>query len=192
MIEATTSSVRDSFGAAEPSTTKGNGADTLGIDTFLQLMTTQRRNQDPSAPQDSSEFLAQLAQFSSLTGIQSIDQSISGAVAGLKADRLLQASAMIGKQVLARTDLLVAKQSPSALTGQVNLPADTANLRIHIHNDAGQTVRTLVLGPQAQGAHEFAWDGLDTNGNTLPGGSYRLVPEVAETTGLQAPLASLW
>lgn len=185
MIEATTSSVLDGLSGQPVNPSASNDADGLGMATFLQLMTTQLRNQDPSSPQDSSEFLSQLAQFSSLTGIQSIDRSINSAVAGLTADRLLQASAMVGRQVLSQTDILSTQQSPSALTGQVELRANTANLRVNIQNESGQTVRTLTLGAQSSGTREFAWDGLDENGNALPAGDYRLVADVPEAIDLQ-------
>lgn len=182
MIEATTSSPFEGLGTSGSDQSATNSADDLGMSTFLQLMTTQLRNQDPSAPQDSSEFLSQLAQFSSLTGLQSIDRSIAGAVEGLKSDRLLQASAMVGKQVVTRSDQLSTQEPPSAVSGQIDLPAATAGLTLSVQSASGQTLRSLPLGSQAAGIHEFTWDGLDLNGNPLPAGDYRLVAVVAESS----------
>jgi len=180
MIEPTSSSVLSNLNGQSSSEAPNNNADNLGMDTFLQLMTTQLRYQDPTAPQDSSQFLDQMAQFSSLSGIQSMEQSISRAVEGLQSNRLLQASSMVGKQVLVKTDQLSTSQPTSAISGEIDLPASTAHLSLKIQTESGQTVRTLALGELPGGRHSFTWDGLDQNGNSLPAGSYRFVGEVAE------------
>jgi flagellar basal-body rod modification protein FlgD len=180
MIEATSSAVLAGLSGESSSEAPNNNADNLGMDTFLQLMTTQLRYQDPSAPQDSSQFLDQMAQFSSLSGIQSMEQSITRAVEGLQSNRLLQASSMVGKQVLVQTDQLSSAQPPSAISGEISLSSSTAHLSVRIQNEAGQTVRTMALGALPGGRHSFTWDGLDQNGNALPAGSYRLIGDVAE------------
>lgn len=190
MIEATTSSVLAGLSDSKTGETASNDADNLGMSTFLQLMTTQLRNQDPSAPQDSSQFLEQMAQFSSLSGIQSMEQSIASAVAGMKSGRLLQASTMVGKQVLINSDSLSAQQPPGAVSGQIDLPTTTTNLSVKVFAESGQIVRTLPLGARSAGQHEFVWDGLDENGNALPAGDYQLIADIAESSELQ-PLVSL-
>lgn len=185
MIESTTNSVLAGLSGQQSSDSPNNNADNLGMDTFLQLMTTQLRYQDPSAPQDSSQFLEQMAQFSSLSGIQSMEKSITQAVTGMQSNRLLQASSMVGKQVLVQADLLATSDSPGAVNGEINLPAATAHLSVNIQNESGQTVRSLELGKLPKGQQAFTWDGLDQNGNSLPAGEYRLVAQAAEASDLQ-------
>ncbi|MEL0083986.1 MAG: FlgD immunoglobulin-like domain containing protein, partial [Gammaproteobacteria bacterium] len=90
--------------------------------------------------------------------------------------------AMVGKQVVTRSDQLSTQEPPSAVSGQIDLPAATAGLTLSVQSASGQTLRSLPLGSQAAGIHEFTWDGLDLNGNPLPAGDYRLVAVVAESS----------
>jgi len=151
MIEATTNSVLAGLGPQSEKQGPNNDADDLGMSTFLQLMTTQLRYQDPSAPQDSSQFLNQMAQFSSLSGIQSMENSITTAVSGMQSNRLLQASSMVGRQVLVPADLLAADQSLTAVSGQIELSGHTANLTLQVQTETGQTVRSMVYGEKPGG-----------------------------------------
>ncbi len=137
MIEAATNSVLSGLSSVDTNKRVDNDAENLGMSTFLKLMTTQLRYQDPSAPQDSSQFLDQMAQFSSLSGIQSMEQSITNAVSGLQSNRLLQASNMVGKHVLVQTDLLATEQPPGVVNGQIGLSAATASLTLKIQTESG-------------------------------------------------------
>ena len=152
----------------------------LGMESFLELMTTQMRYQDPTAPQDSSQFLAQMAQFSTVSGIQSMEQSLVKTVESLQSSQLLQASSLVGKQVLINTNEIVADSETTALSGEVGLFSHTASLTVRVIDESGQTVRSLELGAQNAGQVSFDWDGLDINGDALPAGNYEIVASVPE------------
>jgi flagellar basal-body rod modification protein FlgD len=89
------------------SSTTGQAGSALGKDAFLQLLVTQMKNQNPLDPQDNGEFVAQLAQFSSLEGIQSLNDSVNGILTGIGSSQALQASSLVGRSVIVQTDKAV-------------------------------------------------------------------------------------
>lgn len=148
----------------------------LGQEEFLTLMTTQLRNQDPLKPLESSEFLGQIAQFSTVSGIRDLQTSFSGLASSLQANQTLQAAALIGRNVLApgATGALAAGGS---LSGAVDLPASTTQLNVSIYDSNGQLVRRLELGAQESGITRFSWDGLRDDGQAASPGRYALKAE---------------
>ena len=97
---------------------KGNKKTALGQEDFLKLMTTQLQNQDPFAPMDNGDFIAQMAQFSTVTGITSMDESLKNVAAKLGETRIATAANMLGHSVLvpgkiARADDCLLYTSPS-------------------------------------------------------------------------------
>lgn len=185
MIEATTSSTISGLNDPATDTSPNSGAGALGMESFLELMTTQMRFQDPTAPADSSQFLEQMAQFSTVSGIQSMEQSLVSAVESLQSSQLLQASSLVGKQVLINTDEIVADSPVNAISGEVGLFSHTASLKVQIIDESGQTVRSLELGDQTAGQVGFSWDGLDINGNAVPAGTYQITASVPEESEIE-------
>ena len=157
----------------------------LGMESFLELMTTQMRYQDPTAPQDSSQFLAQMAQFSTVSGIQSMEQSLVKTVESLQSSQLLQASSLVGKQVLINTNDIVADSDVTPVSGEIGLFSHTASLTVRVVDDSGQTIRSLELGAKNAGQVSFNWDGLDINGDAVPAGNYQIVAAVPEETEIE-------
>lgn len=151
--------------------TKTKGSSELGQEQFLKLMIQQFRNQDPLKPQDPSEFLTQLAQVSSVAGISEMNQSMKTLADATYAAQALQASTVVGHDVLAPASsaTLAAGQT---LRGQVTLPVATATGVVSILNSTGALVRQLPLGSQAAGQAAFAWDGLDSTGRAAAPGTY--------------------
>lgn len=145
--------------------------DQLGQTEFLRLMVTQLRNQDPFKPLDPNEFLGQLAQFSTVTGIQSMQGSFGELAASLRASQVLDGAALVGREVLAP-----AAAAPLAaggtVRGAVDVPDAAASVQIAVHDAAGQLVRRFALVPQP-GLVEFTWDGLTDAGTPAPAGQYR-------------------
>lgn len=147
--------------------------DTLGQDEFLKLMTTQLNNQDPLKPMEGGEFFTQIAQFSSVAGIQELQSSFAQVASAMNSSQALQASAMVGRSVLieaSEADL----QSGQSISGSVELPSSTSNLTVDIQDAAGQLVRRMNLGPHAGGDIEFTWDGLTDNGGQAAAGRYQV------------------
>ena len=161
---------------------KGNSE--LGKDAFMELMIAQMKNQDPLKPQENGEFVAQLAQFSSLEEMQNLSGTVEDVAGQFRSSQALQASAMVGKTVLAPSNVGILG-SDGQLSGMVEVPASTGGLRISIENQAGERVRQIDMGSQQAGVTNFTWDGEDGNGNKLPPGSYKIVAEGSYPSGTE-------
>lgn len=163
---------------------KTGGNDELGKNEFMELMIAQLKNQNPLEPQDNGEFISQLAQFSSLEEMQSLSGSVDDVVSQFRSTQALQASAMVGRTVLAPSSIGVLG-AEGEISGNVEVPASTSGLRVSIENEAGERVRQMDLGSQQAGVTGFNWDGKDGNGNSLPPGRYRIVAEASYPEGQQ-------
>jgi flagellar basal-body rod modification protein FlgD len=162
---------------------------TLGQESFLQLMVTQLKNQDPVSPLDSSQFFSQLTQFSMVEGLQRVDQGLSQLQMLLQSTQALQASSLVGREVLVRSDLGYLGQD-GALSGAIRLPAHASGLTVQILDMDGNVVHEMALGAQEAGLVEFAWDGLMANGQPAPSGSYRVRAE-STIEGMTTPAETL-
>jgi flagellar basal-body rod modification protein FlgD len=170
-----TSNPFEALGLTQPAATRA-AKSRLGHEDFLKLMTTQLRNQDPLKPLESSQFLGQIAQFSTVSGIQDLQSSFSRLADSLQANQTLQAAALIGRNVLVPGAAGVLPAGGS-LNGVVGLPAGTAQLNVSIYDGNGQLVRRLELGAQNGGTVQFSWDGLRDDGQAASPGRYTLKAE---------------
>ncbi|WP_413704135.1 flagellar hook assembly protein FlgD [Pseudomonas sp. Pseusp16] len=163
-----TNTTTDGLASAAGSAT-GNKA--LGKDAFLQLLVTQLKNQNPLEPQDNGAFVAQLAQFSSLEGITTLNDTVSGLASNYNSSQALQASSLVGRSVIAPGDKAVVDTTKS-LSGTVVVPSSVASATLKITDVSGKTVRTIDLGSQKAGNASFIWDGKNDAGETVPAGTY--------------------
>lgn len=151
--------------AAETAKKKSNE---LGQDAFLQLMITQMKNQDPLAPQSNSEFVAQLAQFSSVQGLEKLNTSFNSFSSGFQSNQALQASSLVGRSVSVETDtsMLVDK---GIISGNVKLAAATSDMKINVYNDKGALAAQIPVGAVPAGDTNFRFDGqnIEVNGELL-------------------------
>ena len=165
-----TQSVLDSIKAQQPTA----GKEKLGKDAFLRLMITQLQNQDPLSPQQNGEFISQLAQFSSVEGLNNLNTSVSGMAASLRSTQALQASTLVGRSVRVPTDS-AQFDGTTPITGTAVLPEATSELRINITDDAGAAVNSFSLGPRGAGDAPFSWDGTGSDGTVVPVGRYHMI-----------------
>ncbi|MEQ9547472.1 MAG: flagellar hook assembly protein FlgD [Marinobacter sp.] len=154
----------------------GSGTNELGKNEFMELMIAQLKNQNPLEPQDNGEFISQLAQFSSLEEMQGVSRSVDELGSQFRSTQALQASAMVGRTVLAPSQIGILG-SEGEITGTIQVPASTGGLRVSIESQNGERVRQIDLGASQAGVASFQWDGTDGNGNALPPGPYRIVAE---------------
>lgn len=141
--------------------------------TFLQLLIAQMKNQDPTNPMDSSQMTSQLAQINTVTGISQLNTSLSSLATQLNASQQGQAALLIGSTVLAQgTTSTVASGKASAIGLQVATAA--SNVQISIKNSSGQVVNTINVGSVPAGVTPISWTPTDTQGNTLPDGTYTI------------------
>lgn len=164
----------------------------LGQDAFLQLLVTQLSNQDPLSPQENGDFIAQLAQFSSVEGIQSLNTSVDDMATSLRSNQALQASALVGRSVRLPTDS-VQLQEAGDIQGSATLSVPTEQVEIRVYDQSGQLVDKNVLRDEATGliaAGEVpvVWNGTNQNGERLAAGNYRIEVEAlvdGEPQGLE-------
>ena len=150
----------------------------LGQEQFLELMTTQLQNQDPFKPMESGDFLSQIAQFSTVEGIGDLNDAFSGLSQSLVSNQALQATNLVGRQVLAPTGVAALSQGGS-IRGNVELPAASGEVVVNVYDQAGQVVRRLELGSQAAGPVTFQWDGLKNDGQFASPGNYFISAEAS-------------
>ena len=158
--------------AAANKTLAGNGQ-ALGKDAFMQLLVTQLRNQNPLDPQDNTAFVAQLAQFSSLEGITTLNDSVNSITGGLQSSQALQASSLVGRSVIVQTnEAYVDPASEKPFNGTVVVKDADSKPTITITDAEGEVVRTIEMGTQKAGNADFTWDGKNDDGELLPKGNY--------------------
>ncbi|MFF7106893.1 flagellar hook assembly protein FlgD [Pseudomonas sichuanensis] len=160
------------------SSTTGQAGSALGKDAFLQLLVTQMKNQNPLDPQENGEFVAQLAQFSSLEGIQSLNDSVNGILTGIGSSQALQATSLVGRSVIVQTDKAVVDTTAS-FNGQVVVPQSVSDAKVTIKDKDGNVVKSIQLGSQKAGTADFIWDGTNEKGEKVAPGTYTFA---AETT----------
>jgi flagellar basal-body rod modification protein FlgD len=164
----TTSSSADGIAAATNSAT---GSKSLGKDAFLQLLVTQLKNQNPLDPQDNSAFVSQLAQFSSLEGITTLNDSVTAIAGNYKSTQALQASSLVGRSVIVQTATTQVDTTKS-MTGTITVPTGVSGIKVTITDKDGNAVKTIDMGSQSAGSASFVWDGTKTDGTKADPGNY--------------------
>ncbi len=139
---------------------------------FLTLLVTQMQNQDPLNPMDNAQITSQMAQLSTVTGIGNLNTTMNSLSSAVLSSQLLQSTSLIGKSVLSAGNTLNLAAGGTAPFG-VDLPQPADSLAINITDTAGNTVRTINLGPQAAGTMALQWDGLTNAGTPAPAGTYQ-------------------
>src|SRR5688572_17021817 len=117
----------------------------LGQDDFLSLMIAQLKNQDPMKPLDPSQYVGQLAQFSSVAGLKEINSAIAGLTDSLRGNRVLDGAALIGRAVVAQGSevyLGAPSEERVGVAGAMTVPAGTNQLQLVVKDASGATIRT--------------------------------------------------
>ena len=149
-------------------------------DRFMTLLVTQMKNQDPLNPLDNAQVTSQLAQLSTVTGIDKLNTTLESLISNVQTGQSYQASSMIGHDVLVSGNQISATDKEGGYYG-VELPTGADKMTVTIKDSAGATIRTLSLGKQDAGVTPMVWDGLNDAGEKVAAGNYKF--EVAATTG---------
>lgn len=157
------------YGTGNTAKTK-SAEDTMGKDAFLKLLVTQLENQDPLNPTENTEFVAQLAQFSSLEGIQNLNTSLDGMKGGVEALQEFGSASLIGKNVRAESALFKYEGGVKKLG--FSFGSDAKDAVLTIKDPSGKTVKEIDLGIVKAGYHEADWDGSNTAGAAASNGLY--------------------
>jgi flagellar basal-body rod modification protein FlgD len=175
--------------ASSSSGTSGTSASDLQ-NTFLTLLVTQLKNQDPTNPADSSQMTSQLAQINTVSGIGQLNTSLSSLATQLSAGQSTQAAMLIGSNVLAPGNTVSVSSGASSNFG-VQLANDVSDLQIVVKDKSGNIVNTLDLGAQGAGVVPVSgWKPVDSKGATLADGSYTITAQ-GTINGQQATATTL-
>jgi flagellar basal-body rod modification protein FlgD len=150
----------------------------LDQDDFLTLMISQLKNQDPFKPMDPAEYVGQLAQFSSVSGLATMNKNITSLTDSLRGNQVLDGAALIGRTVIAEGNTIyryAAAEGEAAIPtqGAIEVPAGASSVQLVVRDSAGTLVRTQALETRA-GIRGFSWDGSTDSGATAPTGAYRI------------------
>jgi flagellar basal-body rod modification protein FlgD len=145
----------------------------LGQEDFFKLMTAQLQAQDPTAPQDGSEMVAQMSQFSMVTGIDKLNDTMGGLAPLLTGGQSMQAANLVGRSILTESGTGFLPASGD-YQGVVDLSSSAVNVQVEISDSVGQLVKKLPLGILPGGQNGFTWNGLDESGQRVPPGNYQM------------------
>lgn len=148
------------------------GDEELGKTQFLELMIAQMNNQDPLEPAKNEDFIAQLAQFSTVEGIENLNKSMAEMSTAVQSSLTMEAAALVGRYVMVPTNQSILQGS--GLAGTIDLPQAASHLNVEITSATGELIRKIDLGAQAAGPLRFAWDGRNEAGGASPEGIYRV------------------
>jgi len=185
MISATdsTSQVLSGLGA-----TSKLMADTQ--DRFLELLVTQLRNQDPLNPMDNAELTSQIAQLSTVNGITQLNQTLLALSGQIDMSTAMQASALIGRDVLVPGDKIAVGSGVTTPVG-IDLVSPAAKVSADIVDRSGKVLRSYDLGAQPAGILNVWWDGLDEAGAAVPDGAYYLRVTATDAKGAAVAASTL-
>ena len=154
-------------------------------DRFLKLLVTQLQNQDPLNPMDNAQMTTQLAQISTVTGIDKLNTTLSSMIDSVASSQNVQSAEMIGKSVLVAGSKLelsssTAKDSTGkdvttkSAVGGVKLAGAADSVTVTVKDSSGNVVSVQNLGAQKAGVFNYAWDGTTDAKTTAADGTYTI------------------
>jgi flagellar basal-body rod modification protein FlgD len=141
-------------------------------DRFLKLLTTQLKNQDPLNPMDNAQMTSQLAQISTVDGIEKLNATMQKMMANTVDAEAMQAAGMVGRNVMVAGSGLQLTESGAVSGVQLDGYADKVSVTVKDSN--GLVIRTLNLGDLDAGLHNFTWDGNTDAGARAANGGYSI------------------
>ena len=186
-VNSTTSA--DVIAALQKSSTSTTSKTEEAQTRFLKLLTEQLKNQDPLNPMDNAQMTSQLAQISTVDGIDKLNKTLTSLLEGSQSNEALQAAALVGKGVMVEGTGLTL--SGSKAYGGFELATSADKVTVTIKDSKGLEVRKMELGSSDAGVFNFAWDGKSTNGTQAVDGNYTMSvsatrgSDTVKTTSLQ-------
>jgi flagellar basal-body rod modification protein FlgD len=159
-----------------------------GQDRFLKLLISQMKNQDPLNPMDNAQVTSQMAQISTVSGIDKLNTSIVSMMSQFAGMEAVQGASLAGRNVLVAGSALTL--AGGAAAGGFELPAAVDRAEITVYDSKGQAVHTAQLGAAAAGVHRFEWDGMTDAGQKAADGQYSFKVKTT-TSGTEATAQGL-
>jgi flagellar basal-body rod modification protein FlgD len=172
MTTVQTNRVSDSLLSAVNGERAAKKTDDVGAaqDRFMTLLITQMRNQDPLNPMDNAQMTSQLAQLSTVSGIEKLNVALQSLQSSYQASQTLQATALIGHGVLVPGAAVDLAEGQALMGIELEAPADT--VQVTIRDASGNAVHTMALQRQPAGTYPLHWDGKTDAGTTAADGKY--------------------
>lgn len=168
-----------------------NDLASLNQEDFMKLMLQQLKAQDPFKPTDNTQFIAQMAQLSTVTGISEMKNSLTDMVDTLRGTQMLSASSLVGREVLVDASSITIDAGSPDLVGQVTLSEPADSVDIEIRNSAGAVVKRLHADNQATGPLVFGWDGTSDDGSRVAAGKYSITATAVSSGQSEALVTSV-
>ncbi len=172
-----------------PTATSTSGSTSLGKDSFLLLLTTQLKNQDPSAPVSNTEFVSQLAQFSQLEQLQTVSSQLESLYLVNVSMNNASMTSLLGKQVVARSDTF--HHSSGSQDMHFDAASATTSTTLTITNSSGTVVYSGEIGAEAAGEGTYTWDGKDQSGQLVADGDYTFTVSGSDVNGNDVSVQTL-
>ncbi len=152
----TVSNIQSTYADLNTKKTVATSNETEASDRFLKLLVTQMQNQDPMNPMDNAQVTSQMAQISTVSGVDKLNSTVQGLSGQFMQMQALQSASLIGKDVIVPGN----KMSVEDGTGQGGFELTSAadNVKVEVLNGAGRVVDTVNLGAQTAGTHSFDWN----------------------------------
>ncbi|CAM4300593.1 flagellar hook capping FlgD N-terminal domain-containing protein [Kerstersia similis] len=164
---------------------------------FLTLLVTQMQNQDPLNPMDNAQVTSQIAQLSTVAGVNQLNTTLLALSGQLDVGQSMQAAALVGKDVLVPgSKVLLGGATGEDAQGQatpfgVDMQAPAAGVVVEVLDKNGTPVRRMDLGAQPVGVRALSWDGKDDTGTALPEGAYFVRVSATASDGSAVPAETL-
>ncbi len=156
---------------------------TLGEQDFLKLLVAQLQNQDPLAPQDNTQFVSQLAQFSSLQAAMGTNTRLDGITSQNQGMANTEVVGLVGKSATVKGSLVTAGGSGTAVPVSFTLAGASDTTNVSIQDSTGTVIRTIPIGSRSPGLVKINWDGKDDHGNIMPAGTYAVSVQAKTADG---------
>lgn len=163
-------------------------SDDLGRDAFLQLFTTQLKNQNPLDPMGNEAFVAQLAQFSSLESMKSMESTMGEVANLIRDEKFVGGANLLGKKIALDGGQIVGGGGVKA-SGEIELANGAESIIVSIYErKSGDLVARQTLGGHSKGILPLTWDGLTSNGDAAPYGNYVMSASVVNGNQMQSAM----
>ena len=168
----TTSTVGNSTTSAVNQSLQNGSASAADLQNqFLTMLVTQMNNQDPLNPMDNSQLTSQLAQISTVSGLQTMNGTLTQLLQQTSASRAMDSANLIGKTVMVPGSAVSVSGGVPGQIG-VDIPSTADSVTVQVLDASGNVVRTIDMKGQTAGVKDIAWDGRNDQGNAVADGDY--------------------
>ena len=189
MTQVSTTAVNPFYMNTAGEVTQSQSGGMLAQEDFLTLLTTQLQNQDPLSPMDNAEFLGQMAQFSTVEGIESVNKNIEALAETLSNNQVQTAAGFLGRSVLA-TGNMARPGNDGAVRGMAELPASVSSVTVtYTDPTTGNVLHTQEMGAHSDGWMSFDWENVPPQIADSRSPVMVSVTGTAETGTISAPVS---